>query len=289
MTVELRHLRSFLAIAEERNVTRAAARLHVGQPALSRTLAQLERHLGVRLVDRSTRHLELTPAGLAFRERAAAAVTSVDRALDPVLLGRLPLRLGHAWAALGRDTVALQRSWEREHPDIPLRLLRIDERAAGLTTGEVDVALLRGAHPEHPGVRRETLTSEPRMAVLAADHALAERDELELADLRTQAIAMNTVAGSTELGLWPAESRPVRTVPVTNTDDWLAAIAAGHAVGVTSSATADIHPHPGVVYRPIVDAPPLPVLLAWTDPPGHPAVAELRALAHRTVHSGHPR
>ena len=67
MTADLRHLRAFLAIAAEGSVTRAAARLHVTQPALSRTLRQLEQHLGVRLVDRSTHHLRLTAAGEEVR------------------------------------------------------------------------------------------------------------------------------------------------------------------------------------------------------------------------------
>src|SRR5258705_1886537 len=71
MIVELRHLRCFLAIAKEGNLTRAAARLHLTQPALSRTLQQLEASLGLRLVDRSTHHLALTAAGQAFRDKAA--------------------------------------------------------------------------------------------------------------------------------------------------------------------------------------------------------------------------
>ncbi|MFE1500295.1 LysR family transcriptional regulator, partial [Streptomyces albidoflavus] len=68
MSIELRHLRCFLAIAEETSLTRAAARLHLTQPAVSRTLATLERHLGARLVDRSTHHLALTAEGRAFQD-----------------------------------------------------------------------------------------------------------------------------------------------------------------------------------------------------------------------------
>ncbi|NUS12178.1 MAG: LysR family transcriptional regulator, partial [Streptomyces sp.] len=77
MTIELRHLRAFLVIAEEGNITRAAARLRLSQPALSRTLRQLEDHLGGRLVDRSTHHLELTAEGRTFRDKAAAALAAV--------------------------------------------------------------------------------------------------------------------------------------------------------------------------------------------------------------------
>jgi len=110
MTAELRHLRAFLAIAAERSITRAAVRLHVTQPALSRTLRQLETHLGVRLIDRSTHHLELTAAGRAYRDRAAAAVAAVDDVLDPARAGTHPLRLGHAWSALGEHTTTLLRA-----------------------------------------------------------------------------------------------------------------------------------------------------------------------------------
>ena len=94
MRIELRHLRCFLAIAEESSVTRAAARLHLTQPAVSRSLAALEKHLGTRLVDRSTHHLALTAEGEAFRTKAAAAVAAFDEALDAGRLGRWPLRLG---------------------------------------------------------------------------------------------------------------------------------------------------------------------------------------------------
>jgi DNA-binding transcriptional LysR family regulator len=87
MTVELRHLRCFLAIAEEGTLTRAATRLHLTQPVVSRTLRQLEDHLGVRLIDRSTHHLGLTAAGHAFQIRAASAVSAADAAFDPAQLG----------------------------------------------------------------------------------------------------------------------------------------------------------------------------------------------------------
>ncbi|WP_242644586.1 LysR family transcriptional regulator, partial [Streptomyces laculatispora] len=142
--VEIRHLRAFLAVADESSVTRAAARLRLTQPAVSRTLAALERHLGIRLVDRSTHHLVLTPEGVAFRDKAAAAVAAFDEALDPGGLRRWPLRLGHAWSAFGRYTTPLLRSWQERYPQTPLELLRIDDRTAGLTRGEVDAALLRG-------------------------------------------------------------------------------------------------------------------------------------------------
>ncbi|MBO8184095.1 LysR family transcriptional regulator [Streptomyces spirodelae] len=283
MTIELRHLRAFLAIAEEGTITRAAARLHIGQPALSRTLRQLESHLGVRLVDRSTHHLELTTAGRRFREKATAALAAVDAALDPRPLTALPLRLGHPWAALGGRTIPLLRRWDEEHPEVPLELRRIDDRTAGLAQGKVDVALLRG-EVRAPGLVTELLRHEERIAVVPADSELASRSALALADLAAWPVALNTVAGTTTPELWPASARPRETIEVTNTDEWLTAIAVGRAVGVSTSATPGLHSHPSIAYRPLTDAPPVPLLLAWrSGTPTHPAIPALVALARQLV------
>ncbi|MFD7229683.1 LysR family transcriptional regulator [Streptomyces sp. NPDC059881] len=278
MSIELRHLRCFLAIAEERSLTRAAAALHLTQPAVSRSLAALERHLGVRLADRSTHHLDLTPEGRAFRDRAAAAVAAFDDALDPARLHHRPLRLGHAWSAFGAYTTPLLRRWQEEHPDTPLELLRIDDRTAGLARGEVDAAVLRGT-VDTPGLVTALLFTEPRVAAVTSDGPLADRATLTLDDLASGPIVLNTVSGLTTLDLWPPGSRPATTLTVGNTDDWLTAIAAGRGAGASGASTAEMHPHPGVTYRLLTDAPPVPVLLAWRATAPHPALGALAALA----------
>ncbi|MFF3172638.1 LysR family transcriptional regulator [Streptomyces sp. NPDC057900] len=280
--VEVRHLRAFLAVADESSVTRAAARLRLTQPAVSRTLAALERHLGIRLVDRSTHHLALTPEGVAFRDKAAAAVAAFDAALDPEGLRGRPLRLGHAWSAFGRYTTPLLRGWQERYPQTPLELRRIDDRTAGLARGEVDAALLRGP-VETPGLVTEVLYVEERVAAVAADGPLAGRATLRLADLATGTVVLNTVSGTTTPDLWPPGARPAATLTVANTDDWLTAIAAGRGTGVSAASTATMHPHAGVTYRPLTDAPTVPVLLARRDAPGHPALADLASLAREIV------
>ncbi|MFE7116059.1 LysR family transcriptional regulator [Streptomyces sp. NPDC057654] len=280
MTIELRHLRCFLAIAEAGSVTRAATGLHLTQPAVSRTLRRLETELGTRLVDRSTHHLELTEAGHAFRAKAAAAVAAFDDAVDVGRLRPWPLRLGHAWSAFGAYTTPLLLAWARAHPETPLEFLRIDDRTAGLARGAVDVALLRG-EIRAPGLVTEVILTEPRLAAVPTADPLATRPELTLADLADHPVALNTVAGSTTLGLWPPGHRPTATVTVANNDDWLAAISARRAVGVTTSATAVMHQHPDVTYIPLTDAPELPLSLAWRDTPGHPAIPALLTLARQ--------
>ncbi|CAM5429842.1 LysR family transcriptional regulator [Streptomyces tanashiensis] len=282
MSIELRHLRCFLAIAEEASLTRAAARLHLTQPAVSRTLAALEQHLGARLVDRSTHHLALTAEGRAFQDRAAAALAAFEAAVDPARLRHRPLRLGHAWSAFGPYTTPLLRRWQRANPETPLELLRIDDRTAGLARGEVDAALLRGA-VEAPGLVTAELTTEMRVAALPADHPLADRARLALDDLAGETVVLNTVSGTTTLSLWPAAARPAATLTVANTDDWLTAIAAGRGIGVSSASTAALHPHPGVSYRPLPEAPPLPVVLAWRDAFPHPATGALVTMAREIV------
>ncbi|MFJ9029122.1 LysR family transcriptional regulator [Streptomyces sp. NPDC102274] len=279
MSIELRHLRCFLAIAEESSVTRAAARLHLTQPAVSRALAALEKHLGVRLAERSTHHLALTAEGRAFRERAASAVAAFDDALHAERLRSRPLRLGHAWSAFGPYTTPLLRRWERERPETPLELLRIDDRTAGLARGEVDAALLRGP-VEIPGLVTELLFTEARIAAVPADGPLAARTSLTLADLVAQPLIVNKVSGTTSPALWPPGAGPATTVTVTNTDEWLTTIAAARGIGVTGASTAAVHPHPGVAYRPVPDAPPLQVFLVRREGAAHPAIPRLAALAH---------
>ncbi|WP_051183483.1 LysR family transcriptional regulator [Streptomyces sp. HGB0020] len=107
MNVELRHLRALVAIDEERTITDAAIALHLSQPALSRTLEQLESRLGVRLVERTTRRLALTGAGQRLSEHARRILGQLDDALSEASgrSGPRPLRLAFAWAALGRHTV----------------------------------------------------------------------------------------------------------------------------------------------------------------------------------------
>ena len=284
MTAELRHLRAFVAIAQEGNLTRAAARLHLTQPALSRTLQQLEAHLGIHLIERSTHHLALTPAGELFRGKALAALAAVDEALDPARAASWPVRLGHSWAALGRHTTPLLRRWRDTHPEVPLELLRIDDRSAGLAQGRVDAAVVRDPITI-AGVRCEHLLTEARLAAVPAGSALAARDSLTLAELAAHPVALNTVSGTTTLELWPEHARPPSSVTVANTDDWLAAIAAGRAIGVTTVATSTMHTHPAVSFRPLTDAPEVDVYLAWRQPPSHPAVADLLDLVREVVTS----
>lgn len=276
MTADARHLRVLLAIAAEGTITRAAASLHLSQPAASRLLQQLEAHLGRRLVDRSTHHLRLTDDGERYVLRSAAAIRALDAVLDPAMLGHRPLRVGYAWSALGGPTTSLLTGWRREHPESPVELRRIDDRLAGLLRGDVDAAIVRDLEPGSD-LRRAVIARESRVAALPADHPLAGRGTLTLADLVDETLVVNSTSGTTAPTLWPPEAAPTRLLDVRNTDDWLFTIAAGDGVGVSSRATSEVHASPDVRYVPLLDVPEIVVELAWLTPTTHPLIPALAA------------
>jgi DNA-binding transcriptional LysR family regulator len=199
MNVELRHLRALAAIGDHRSITAAAQTLHVTQPALSRTLEQLERRLGVLLVERTTRHVALTDAGHRLWEHSHRILTSLDTALAEAVQPQ-PVRLTFAWAALGRFTIPFLRSWRAEHPDVLVRIRRSDDPEAALRRGEADVAVLR-TEPSQAGIDHVALIEEPRVAAVADDHPLALKSALTLNDLASETVSVCETAGTTTADL----------------------------------------------------------------------------------------
>lgn len=278
MNVELRHLRALAAIGSEGTITGAAAVLRVGQPALSRTLDQLERRLGTRLVERTTRSLALTEAGTRLLAHANRILNQVDDALAEVTAGSRALRVGFAWAALGPHTVPFLRGWRTARPDAEVRVLRLDDPEAALRRGEIDVAFVRSPATPGGGLSTLDLYRERRMAAVSGDHPLAHSPGVRLGDLADHPVALCSTASSSSVELWPAEHRPA-IVDVANTDEWLTAIATGDAVGVTAEATVHTHPHPDVRYVPITDAELVTVRMIWPRVATHPVTAAFRDYA----------
>jgi DNA-binding transcriptional LysR family regulator len=280
--VEVRHLHVLVAIAGTGTLTGAAAMLGIGQPAVSRALAQLEERLGVRLVNRTTRSVRLTPAGHAFHEGAVRSLAALDAAVAAARGERQPLRLGFSWSAAGRHTFPLLRSWRELHPEIPLEVHRHDDVTAGLAGADVDVALVRSRLDESRYAHAELLR-ERRLVAVAEGDPLAGRASVRLADLAGRPLAVTTAYGTTTLALWPPGQEPVIVADARNIDDWLAVIGSGAAVGVTAASTADQHAVPGIRYVPLEDAPPIVAHLAWERRRDHPARAAFVRLARRVV------
>jgi DNA-binding transcriptional LysR family regulator len=261
MTIEIRHLRCFLAIYEVGNISRAALVLNVSQPALSRTLAQLELRLGTVLVDRSTHHLALTEAGTRFAVEARDVVDRFDRLIAGTTADIAPLRFGHSWSGMAYAT-SMIRAWHANYPERPFVSRRSDDRTAGLAAGRVDVALVRGEVDDRT-LNFAVITHERRVAAVPVSHRLAQHPSVELGDMAGETLVVNTAAGSTTVSLWPGPLRPTVGTDTATIDDWLIAIATGAGVGVTAASTATLHPHPDVRFIPIDDAPLLPLIAIW--------------------------
>jgi len=270
MDVHLRQLRALVAVVDAGTFTDAAEALGVSQAAVSRSVAALEDALGARLLQRTTRQVALTPTGgrvVAHARRILDEVAHLQRIVEE---SRTELRIGYAWAALGKHTRRLQKSWAAAHPGVPLVFVQVNTVSAGLSDGTADIAVVR-TRLDDTRFATALVGEEARYAAVATDSALARKRSLRLADLARYPVAIDHRTGTTTLDMWPPDGQPASVRTTHGSDEWLTLIAAGQAVGVTSEATAHQNPRPGVAYRAVRDAAPIPVSLAWwrDDPPPH--------------------
>jgi DNA-binding transcriptional LysR family regulator len=190
--VELRHLRYFVAVAEERHFGRAAERLHIAQPPLSQQIRRFEAELGEPLLYRTTRSVELSPAGAVLLERAREILAAVDSAVDDARraargeYGRLAIGFtgSSTYAMLPSLAVALREALPGVVLDLRGELLT-PAQVAQLVDGTLDLGLLRP--PVHQrDLCTEVLRSEPLIAVLPETHRLAESDTVPLEQLESE-------------------------------------------------------------------------------------------------------
>ncbi|MER6143262.1 LysR family transcriptional regulator [Streptomyces sparsogenes] len=281
--VELRQLRCLVAIVDEGGFTDAALALGVSQAAVSRTLASLERALGVRLLLRTSRRVTPTGTGLRVVAHARRVLGEVDALVQEATSGHTRLRIGYAWSALGRHTLAFQRRWAQTRPGTELHLVRVNSATAGLAEGVCDLSVVRRPLDDRR-FDSAIVGLERRLCALAADDPLASRRSVRLADIGGRTLLVDRRTGTTTTELWPSGARPA-TEETHDVDDWLTVIATGRCVGITAEATANQYPRPGVVYRPVRDAEPIAVRLAWwrDDPhPAAPAAIELLTGLYRS-------
>jgi DNA-binding transcriptional LysR family regulator len=261
--VELRHLRYFRAVAEELHFGRAAQRLHIAQPPLSQQIRQLEREIGVTLLVRSTRKVELTPAGAAYLQRAVTILDAVEDAGEQAQRiaagteGRLAIGcVGSAtYSLLPRLVRALREALPGVDVSVRGEMLAPAQIAA-LLAGEIDLALLRPP-VEQSGVVVQTVRRDRLLVALPDGHPLATRQELRIKDLRDQEFVahaghgrsvMNTVltAICADAGFVPRVRHEVE-----ETSTLVTLVAAGLGVAVVPKPTAALD-IAGVRYRPLV-------------------------------------
>lgn len=281
MDVEVRHLRALVAVVDAQTFTDAAIDLGTSQAAVSRSVAALERVLGLRLLHRTTRSITPTPAGdriIDHARRVLAEVALLERAARD---HNSELKIGYAWSALGDRTAALQRKWTQTHPDVHLVWVQTYAPSGGLADGSTDVAVIR--RPISDNRFASTLIgTEGRYAAVAAEDPLARKRFLRMADFAGQTLAVDHRTGTTTEELWTGLARPASFRQVQGVDEWLMLISTGQAIGMSSGATAAQNPRPGVVYRPVRDAPPISVFLASRRDDPSNLVADFKRLARET-------
>jgi DNA-binding transcriptional LysR family regulator len=262
MGLDLRQLRAFVAVVDEGTFTDAAIALSTTQASVSRSVAALERELSARLIHRTSRGAVPTVAGERLISHARRVLEEISTIRREVADTTGELRVGYAWSALGRHTTTLQRRWSAEHPGSSLLFVQANTTTAGLVEGFADIAVTRRALDDR---RFETalIGVERRYAAVASDHPLARRRSVAMAHFAGATVGIDSRTGTTTEDLWPPEAAPRATRDTHGVDEWLTLIAAGQAIGITSEATARQHPRPGVTYRPVRDAQPVSVWLAW--------------------------
>lgn len=260
--MELRHLRYFQAVAEELHFGRAAERLHMAQPPLSQQIRQLERELGVALLSRSTRRVDLTAAGAAYLKRVVEILDAVDdagqqaRRVADGVEGHLTIGcVGSAtYSVLPRLVRAMRDALP--HLDISIRgEMLAPAQLDALRSGDIDIGLMRPPVPD-AGIRCVTLRRDRLIAALPAGHPLALRDELDIADLRGQDFIAHAGQGRSVMGgvlaavCADAGFAPRIRHEVSETSTLVTLVAAGLGVAVVPAPTADLDVA-GVSYRPL--------------------------------------
>jgi len=287
MDVELRHLRYFVAVAEEASFTAAARRVHVAQQALSAQIRQLEDEIGVQLLERGSRGVSLTAAGAVFLDGAREALDGVTRTVGAArntagaLTGRLSVGL-HVSATCELTTAALSE-FKRSCPDVEvsLRTFELTQPAGGLLDRSADVAFV-SPPLDAPGLQLEVLTEDDRVFVLAADHPLAGRDTLTLADVAGWPwVAAQPSTDGCEPNSWrderlinprPGGDQPIIGAAASTITEWREHIVAGRGISLCPISVEMFYPRPGLAFVRSEGVPRATICVAWRGDDTSPVV-----------------
>ncbi len=285
--METRHLKYFIAVAEERHFGRAALRLHMAQPPLSQQIRQLEEQLGTPLLVRTTRKVELTPAGQVLLDRGRALLQELDALVEDVQQvgagATGVIRVGFTGTATYRLLPNIVQVARRTLPGLRITVqgeMLTPQMEAALDEGRLDVAVLR------PPVRSDAvslrlLEQDQLVAALPADSRLAERGTLDITDLAGEDFigypsysAVSTIVAEAcrKAGFQP---RLVQEAKETSTLRSL--VAAGMGVALVPM-TSRMFSFQGVVFRPLRNPPPVDLAVAWNRNNETPLVRSFLAL-----------
>jgi DNA-binding transcriptional LysR family regulator len=292
MAFDFRALRYFVAVAEELHFTRAAERLYIAQPALSEQIRRLEGELGVELLHRTTRKVELTPAGEEFLSRARRILAEADEALADASraargeTGSIRVATG---ATAGLELVPrVLHAFREARPQVHLDLRQSDweDYTGGLRDGAVEAAFVWLPF-EQEGLRIAALHFEPRVIALEAGHPLAAEHEIRMEQVvdepwpwvDTDPVALAFWTGADFRGGAAARRGPT----IRSMEGMLEAVRAGLCVATVPRSQAGVSAMPGIAFRPVVDLTPATLALAWRSLDETPVVQALVEIARRVA------
>ncbi|MEU9409445.1 LysR substrate-binding domain-containing protein [Streptomyces sp. NPDC048281] len=261
MDLDLRKVRYFAAVAELLHFGRAAERLHIAQPVLSRQIRALEKDLGAELFVRDSHGVTLTDAGRQLVEDARqllAVAEATRRRVGQAARGGRRLVVGFRAGVVVTEAL---RAFKAGRPDVEVHALRVewDDQERLILDGTVDIAYVRLPVREE-GLELRPLYGEPRVAMLPDRHRLAGKQEISLSDLDGER--------------WLRYNDPLPgDLPLRTIEEKFECVAAGVAITMVPRSAAEQYSRPDIVYVPVVDAEPDRVLLAWAAGRRSPLVA----------------
>jgi DNA-binding transcriptional LysR family regulator len=282
----LRKLRYFVAVAEELNFRRAALRLHLAQPVLSRQIRALENELHAQLFTRDSAGTQLTAAGCQLLTDATLLLANAEAARHRVAQAAAGIVTFTVGFMPGLTITVPVRALGAAHPDISVEVLRTDwtDQIRVLHDGRADIGYVR-MPVDLTGLQSSLLFTEPRVAVLPTSHRLAGKEKVSIHDLADEHLLQHPEAVpewrtvATEL----RDGRRRTVVDARSVEEKLERVAAGRGFSVLPQSTASYYQRPDVAWMPITDIPPNEVRLAWVSARRTPLIAEFVRLAESAV------
>jgi DNA-binding transcriptional LysR family regulator len=284
MDVHTRDLRYFLAVAEELHFTRAAERLFISQPALSKQIRTLEHTLGVALFKRQGRTVSLTAAGATLLPQARSVVSAWDTAYEAIEASKLEqaatLAVGMSTSP-GRNGLlpAIRSRFTELAPDARLELRHVgwDDAAAGLADGSSDVAFIWLPIPDQDRYDWVTVAEEECLIAMSEHHRLAGHDSLDFGELLDEPfLALPESAGSLRDYWLALDSRgghpPVIGAVITSPDETYEALVDGRGICLLAAGNEPSIMRGGVITRPVTGVPRCVLALAWLKRSGNPLI-----------------
>lgn len=272
--MDIRKLHYFIAVAEELHFNRAAEKLNMSQPPLSQQIQALEKEIGVKLLERNTRQVRLTPAGTVFLEEAKLILSQVERSITTTKLASRGLS-GHLIiafvdSAAGGLMVDLLRAFRERFPHIQLTLREKTSAQQGqaLLDGSIHIGFLRSIEPAK-SIHYRTFTSESLVALLPEQHPLASQQILSVSSLKLEPFILpprhlgvpfhDLIMGfCAQHGVYPnVVQEAIQMYTIVNL------VAANLGVSIVPSSVS-VFRRSGVVFRPFAESvPSVPLIAAW--------------------------